>query len=96
MSKVFRFIPIFVLSIILFGCSFDHKTGIWNNHPKHKTVNVELIKLSESQKKFQTELNPELIIDTEFNTLEESLRLLLQKMYDLDIIDKSVAQLEKN
>ena len=70
MNKVFRFILIFTLSIIYFGCSFDNKTGIWENKQKRKTVNVALIKLSGNQEKFQTELNPELTInfDTQAKT----------------------------
>ena len=60
--KVFRFILIFSLSIILFECSFDDKTGIWIDKPKRKAANTELIKLSDKQSKFQKELNPELTI----------------------------------
>ena len=62
-SKVLRFILVFTLSIIILGCSFDSKTGIWNNEQKRKTINAELVKLSGNQEKFQTELNPELIIN---------------------------------
>ena len=35
-SKVFRFILILSLSVILFECSFDTKTGIWIDKPKQK------------------------------------------------------------
>jgi len=66
MNKVFRFILIFTLSIIFFGCSLDNKTGIWNNKQKRKTANVELIKLSDNQDMFQTELSPELTINFNF------------------------------
>ena len=37
--KVFRSILIFSLSIILFACSFDDKTGIWTDKPKQKAKN---------------------------------------------------------
>ena len=63
MSKVFRFILIFSLSIIFFECSFDDKTGIWIEKSKQKAANTELIKLSDDQNKFQKELNPELTIN---------------------------------
>ena len=63
MSKVFRFILIFSLSIILFECSFDNKTGIWTDKPKRKAANIALIKLSDDPNKFQKELNPELTIN---------------------------------
>ena len=63
MSKVFRFILIFSLSIILFECSFDNKTGIWSDKQKRKNANTELIKLSNVENKFQKELNPELKIN---------------------------------
>mgnify|MGYP000252824768 CR=1 FL=1 len=62
-SKVFRSILIFSLSIILFECSFDDKTGIWIDKPKLKAANTLLIKLSDEQNKFQKELNPELTIN---------------------------------
>ena len=62
-SKVFRSVLIFSLSIILFECSFDDKTGIWIDKPKQKVANIELIKLSDDQNKFQKELNPELTIN---------------------------------
>ena len=58
MSKVFRSILIFSLSIIFFECSFDNKTGIWTDKPKRKAANTALIKLSDDQKKFQKALNP--------------------------------------
>ena len=54
-----------------------------------------LIGVSKSNR-YEKPINPELIIDTEFHTLEESLHLLLQKMYDLDIIHKSIDEFEKN
>jgi len=63
MSKVFRFVLIFSLSIILFECSFDTKTGIWIDKPKQKAANIELIKLSDDQNKFEKELNPGLIVN---------------------------------
>ena len=66
MSKVFRFILIFSLSIILFECSFDNKTGIWSDKQKRKNANTELIKLSNVENKFQKELNPELKINFVF------------------------------
>ena len=62
-SKVFRSILIFSLSIILFECSFDNKTGIWTDKPKRKAANIALIKLSDDPNKFQKELNPELTIN---------------------------------
>ena len=62
-SKVFRFILIFFLSIIFFECSFDNKTGIWKPKSKQKTANTRLIKLSDDQNKFQKEFNPELTIN---------------------------------
>ena len=62
-SKVFRSILIFSLSIILFECSFDSKTGIWTDKPKQKAANVALIKLSDDQNKFEKELNPGLTIN---------------------------------
>jgi len=62
-SKVFRSILIFSLSIILFECSFDTKTGIWIDKPKQKAANTALIKLSDDQNKFEKELNPELTIN---------------------------------
>ena len=62
-NKVFRSILIFFLSIILFECSFDDKTGIWIDKPKLKAANTLLIKLSDEQNKFQKELNPELTIN---------------------------------
>ena len=61
--RVFRSILIFSLSIIFFACSFDDKTGIWTDKPKQKAANIELIKLSEKQNKFQKELNSELTIN---------------------------------
>jgi len=61
--KFFRSILIFFLSIILFACSFDDKTGIWTDKPIQKAGNTELIKLSDEQDKFQKELNPELTIN---------------------------------
>ena len=63
MSKVLRSILISSLTIILFGCSFDDKTGIWTDKLKRKTANSALIKLSDDQNKFQKELNPELTIN---------------------------------
>ena len=62
-NKLFRSILIFSLLIILLECSFDNKTGIWENEKKQKAVNTELIKLSNYQNKFQSELNPELTIN---------------------------------
>ena len=62
-SNVFRYILIFLLSIILFECSFDNKTGIWKNKSKRKAANTALIKLSDDQNKFQQELNQELTIN---------------------------------
>ncbi len=62
-SKVFRSILIFSLSIILLECSFDTKTGIWIDKPKQKAANVALIKLSDDQNKFKKELNPGLTIN---------------------------------
>jgi len=62
-SKVFRSILIFSLSIIFFECSFDNKTGIWIDKPKQKAANTALIKLSDDQNKFEKELNPELTIN---------------------------------
>jgi outer membrane protein assembly factor BamB len=62
-SKVFRYILIFSLSIILFECSFDSKTGIWSDKQKRKAANTTLIKLSDDQNKFEKELNPELTIN---------------------------------
>ena len=62
-NKVFRSILIFSLSIILFECSFDDKTGIWTDKPKRKAANIALIKLSDDQDKFQKEHNPELTIN---------------------------------
>ena len=62
-SKVFRSILLFSLSIIFFECSFDNKTGIWTDKPKRKAANTALIKLSDDQNKFQKELNPELTIN---------------------------------
>ena len=66
-NKVFRSILTFALSIILFECSFDDKTGIWKDKPKRKTANTVLIKLSNEQNSFQKEFNPELTIN--FNSL---------------------------
>ena len=63
MTKTFRSVLIFFLSIIFFGCSFDNKTGIWTDKPKQKATNNALIKLSDDQDKFQKELNPELTIN---------------------------------
>ena len=57
-SRIFRSILIFSLSIILFECSFDDKTGIWNDKQKRKRANVVLIKLSDDENKFEKELNP--------------------------------------
>ncbi len=65
-SKVFRSILIFSLSIILFECSFDSKTGIWTDKPKQKAANVALIKLSDDQNKFEKDLNPELTININY------------------------------
>ena len=62
MSKTFKFISIFSLSIVLFECSFDNKTKIWTNKEKQEVANSELIKVSEDQKNFQEELNSESII----------------------------------
>ena len=62
-SKVFRSILLFSLSIIFFECSFDNKTGIWIDKPKQKAANTVLIKLSDDQNKFEKELNPELTIN---------------------------------
>lgn len=63
-SKVFKSILIFSLFTILFGCSFDDKTGIWTEvKVKKKEVNTDLIKLSEDLDKFQKEFNPGLTID---------------------------------
>ncbi len=62
-SKVLKSILIFFLSIILFECSFDSKTGIWIDKPKEKAANAALIKLSDDQNKFEKELNPELTIN---------------------------------
>ena len=62
-SKVFRSILLFSLSIIFFECSFDNKTGIWIDKPKQKAANVALIKLSDDQNKFQKEFKPELKIN---------------------------------
>ena len=62
-SKVFRSILIFFLSIILFECSFDSKTGIWTDKQKRKAANTTLIKLSDDQNKFEKELSPELTIN---------------------------------
>ena len=53
---------IFLLLVTTFGCSFDTKTGIWKNINEQKEANIKLIKLSDNQEKFQTELNPELTI----------------------------------
>jgi len=63
LSKAFRSILIFSLSIILFECSFDNKTGIWADKQKSKTANTTLIKLSDDQNKFEKELNPKLTIN---------------------------------
>ena len=63
LSKVFRSILIFSLSIIFLECSFDNKTGIWIDKPKQKAANTVLIKLSDEQNKFEKELNPELTIN---------------------------------
>ena len=62
-NKVFRSILIFSLSVILFECSFDTKTGIWIDKPKQKAANATLIKLSDDQNKFEKELNPGLTIN---------------------------------
>ena len=62
-SKVFRSILLFSLSIIFFECSFDNKTGIWIDKPKQKAANTVLIKLSDDQNKFEKELNPKLTIN---------------------------------
>ena len=62
LSKVFRSTLIFSFAIILFGCSFDKKTGIWENK-KREATNTALIKLSNKEKNFQKELNPELTIN---------------------------------
>ena len=62
--RYLRFIGlIFSLSIILFECSFDDKTGIWTAESKRKAANTALIKLSDDQNNFQKELNPELTIN---------------------------------
>lgn len=61
-NKFFRSVLIFTLSIILFECSFDDRTGIWTDK-KRKATNIALIKLSDDQNKFQKELNPELTIN---------------------------------
>ncbi len=63
MNKIFIFFLILSLSIIIFGCSFDKKTGIWNNKKKREIVNAKLIKLSHKQNELQSEINPELIIN---------------------------------
>jgi outer membrane protein assembly factor BamB len=62
-SKVLKSILIFSLSIILFECSFDTKTGVWTDKQKRKIANTALIKLSADQSKFQKEKNPELAIN---------------------------------
>ena len=62
LRKVFRSALIFFFAIILFECSFDKKTGIWGNK-KRQAANTVLIKLSNKEKNFQKELNPELIIN---------------------------------
>ena len=62
-NKVFKFVLIFILSIIFIGCSLDNKTGIWNTNQKRKNVNTKLINLSDNSDSFQIELNPELTIN---------------------------------
>ena len=61
-SKIFRLILIFSLSIILFECSFDDKTGIWIEKTKRKVDDTKVIKLTGNRNKFQEELNPNLAI----------------------------------
>ena len=61
--RVLRYILIYSISIVLFECSFDNKTGIWENKQKRKTANTKLIKLSNNQEKVQTEINPALAIN---------------------------------
>ena len=64
-SKILKPILIFLTVFVLYGCSFDNKTNIWKNPNKQKSANVELIKLSHEQKKFQEEINLEKIIEFE-------------------------------
>ena len=93
MSKVFRFILIFSLSIILFECSFDNKTGIWSDKQKRKNANTELIKLSNVENKFQKELNPELKINfnskqgIQINFKKENLK---PEEYMIDILQDQI------
>ena len=84
-NKVFRSILTFALSIILFECSFDDKTGIWKDKPKRKTDNTVLIKLSNEQNRFQKEFNPELTINfnsqAKTNKKMDNVRTKLFKSY---------------
>ena len=66
-SKVFRSILIFSLSIILFECSFDNKTGIWNESEKEKKrlsviekeqkKNIDTVKLYSSEGLYNEEIH---------------------------------------
>ena len=63
LSKVLKLILIFSFLIFFFACSFDNKTGIWNNKQKKSTTEDKLKKLSDDQDNFDKEINPELKIN---------------------------------
>ena len=76
MISFLKFFLIFLLLITTFGCSFDTKTGIWENINEQKKVNTKLIKLSDSKQKIQTELNSRSIISLNSKTKSNNVWLM--------------------
>ena len=58
-NKILKFVLIFFVSICLFECSLDNKTGIWNKKKNQRAIKEEtkLTQLSENNKNIQKEIN---------------------------------------
>ena len=67
-NKVFRLTLIICFSFFILECSLDNKTGIWNDKPKQKKVDIKLIKLSNQENELQKEINPSLKISLSSKT----------------------------
>ncbi len=80
-NKFIKFSLIIIFSAMLFECSFDDKTGIWDNNKKIKERSVKLIKLSDSQSLIDAELNPDLEINLNFEPIKNNNWLMSGKNY---------------
>ena len=80
-NKVLKFAFIVFFSIILLECSFDTKTGIWDDNKKIKVRDAKLVKLSKSQNEIISEINPNLKINIDLKPIENKDWLMAGKNY---------------